>query len=131
MLAALSACKGKPAVRLEGTEWKLVELAGASDAAFAADNDTFNFTLAAEEHSLYGAGACNRFFGNYSVGDGDRLKLEPMGMTRMACPDMELEDRFVRMLYKVDRYSIEGDRLTLYAGNEKLAEMKAAAEPAE
>jgi len=131
MLTALSVCTGCRTASLEETEWKLVELDGKAEAAFSAESDTFNFTLTAEQHSLHGVGACNRFFGNYSVGEDNRLKLDPMGMTRMACPDMELEDKFIQTLFKVDKYSIKGDRLTLYDGSKKLAELQAAAVQAE
>lgn len=120
------ACSTEQPATLENTEWKLVELRGESNPAFAAEPDTFFFTLS-EENGLNGVGACNNFFGNYRIGDVDTLVLSPMGMTRMACHNMEFEDEFVKMLYEVNTYSIEGNRLTLYNEGEKVAEMEAVA----
>ena len=37
-------------------------------------------------------------------------------MTRMACPDMQYEDAFVKMLDEVDRFEIKGAELTATSG---------------
>lgn len=125
--ATVVACTTKQPVTVENTEWKLVELRGQSDPAFAAEPETFFFTLT-EENGLTGVGACNTFFGNYRIGDLDTLVISPMGMTQMACPNIEFEDEFVKMLYEVNTYSIEGNRLSLFNEGVKVAEMEAVAE---
>ncbi|MBR3800870.1 MAG: META domain-containing protein [Rikenellaceae bacterium] len=125
--AAVVACSTEQPTTLENTEWKLVELRGENNEKFATEPDSFFFTLT-EENGLTGVGACNRFFGNYRLGGLDTLELEPMGMTQMACPNMELEDEFVKMLHEVNTYSIEGNRLVLFNEGEKVAEMEAVAE---
>lgn len=126
-MATLAACSTKQPATLENTEWKLVELRGESNPEFAAEPDTFFFSLS-EENGLTGVGACNSFFGNYRIGKQDTLVLSPMGMTQMACHNMELEDEFVKMLYEVNTYSLEGSRLTLFNEGVKVAEMEAAAQ---
>lgn len=125
-MATMAACSQQP-VAIENTEWKLVELYGNTNEQFAAEPDTFFFMLSTE-NGLNGVGACNRFFGNYRLGGLDTLELEPMGMTQMACPNMELEDEFVKMLHEVNTYSIEGNRLVLFNEGVKVAEMEAVAE---
>lgn len=125
-VAAMTACSTEQPATLENTEWKLVELRGESNPEFAAEPDTYFFTLS-EENGLTGVGACNSFFGNYRIGDLDTLVLSPMGMTQMACHNMELEDEFVKMLYEVNTYSLEGSRLTLFNEGVKVAEMEAVA----
>ena len=124
--ATVVACSTEQPTTLENTEWKLIELRGQSDEQFAAEPDTFFFTLS-EENGLNGVGACNRFFGNYRIGEQDTLVLAPMGMTQIACENMDLEDAFVKMLYEVNTYSIEGNRLQLFNEGEKVAEMEAVA----
>ena len=69
---------------------------------------------------------CNRFFGKYEKQDG-KLEFGNLGMTRMACPDMQYEDAFVRMLDEVDRYEIVGSELKLYDDKTLLAGFRAAA----
>ena len=46
-------------------------------------------------------------------------------MTRMACPDMQYEDAFVKMLDEVDRFEIKGAELTLFDDHKALAVFKA------
>lgn len=48
-----------------------------------------------------------------------------MGMTRMACPDMQYEDAFVKMLDDVDRFEIKGSELTFFDDDKSLAVFKA------
>ena len=120
---AMAACTKQP-VALENTEWKLIELKGASNELFAAEPDTFFFTLSTE-NGLNGVGACNSFFGNYQLSTDFSIMLQPMGMTQMACKDMALEDEFIKMLYEVSSYSIEGNRLTLFNEGTKVAELEA------
>ena len=119
----LASCSSKYNMPLAGTEWKLVELNGVKHDAFAESTDTFHFTLDAENHSLNGVGACNRFFGSYESGGKDSLRLLSVGMTRMACHNMDLETEFVRALDRVDRYRIDGDRLHLFDGDRRIAEL--------
>ena len=122
-MVAMAACTKQP-VALENTEWKLVELKGASNELFAAEPNTFFFTLSTE-NGLNGVGACNSFFGNYKISAIDSILIQPMGMTQMACKDMALEDEFIKMLYEVNTYSIEGDRLSLFNEGTKVAELVA------
>ena len=125
-LVAAVAC-GRADLPLENTQWKLVELDGDANPAFAED-DTFVFSL--DGKSITGVGACNRFFGGYELSQPNGFELGMMGMTRMACPNMELEDAFVQMLDEVDAYAIEGDMLMLLCRGEKRAEFKGTAKPA-
>ena len=45
---------------------------------------------------------------------GKELEFKNLGMTRMACPDMQYEDAFVKMLDDVDRFEIKGSELTFF-----------------
>ena len=125
-LVAAAAC-GRADLPLENTQWKLVELDGETNPAFA-EEGTFTFSLNGE--SITGVGACNRFFGGYELSQPNGFELGMMGMTRMACPNMELEDAFVRMLDDADAYSIDGDVLMLLCNGEKRAEFKGTAKTA-
>ena len=125
-MVTMAACTQTQTIEIENTEWKLVELNGNSNELFAAEPNTFFFMLSTE-NGLTGVGACNTFFGNYKLGEVESIMIEPMGMTQMACPNIELEDEFVKMLYEVNTYSIEGNRLSLFNEGEKVAEMEAVA----
>lgn len=47
-----------------------------------------------------------------------------MGSTRMACPDMEVESAFFKMLENTDRFEIKDHTLLLMNRNQVLAEFK-------
>ena len=83
------------------------------------------FTRLNAPHTLVsGRTNCNRFFGKYEKQDG-KLEFGNLGMTRMACPDMQYEDAFVKMLDDVDRFEIKGSELTFFDDDKSLAVFKA------
>lgn len=111
---------GRHDLPLEGTTWKLASMPGIPAEAIASEDDSFVLEFSAADTMVFGRTNCNRFFGRYRL-DGRTLDLGDLGMTRMACPDMEYEDAFVRMLDEVDRYEIRGEELTLYDDAKQLA----------
>ena len=100
--------------KLEGTTWKLAKMEAIPAAAVGKEAD---FLVAGRTN-------CNRFFGKYEL-KGKELELKNLGMTRMACPDMQYEDAFVKMLDEVDRFEIKGAELTLFDDHKALAVFKA------
>ena len=121
LLGAMTACCGtqndKP---LEGTVWKLASMEGIPAEAIAADDDAFTLIFSEEDMSAAGRTNCNLYFGSYEAIDGT-LAFGEMGMTRMACPDMELETTFMHLFEQVDGFTIEGDRLALTGDGRTLA----------
>lgn len=69
---------------------------------------------------VHGFTGCNRFFGRYEAGE-QSLKLSSLGSTRMACPNMDQENKLMDVLSRVDSYRIAGDVLTLYTGDTAVA----------
>lgn len=118
-MVMFAACCGEENLPMENTKWNLTELQGAANDVFA-DADTFWFSLDGE--SVVGVGACNRFFGGYKMTQSGSFEVGAMGMTRMACPDMELEDAFVRIIDEADSYEIKGNVMILKKGAEILAQ---------
>ena len=130
LLFAMTACGGaqKKALPLEGTTWKLAKMAEIPAKAISAEADSFTLQFSAADTMVAGRTNCNRFFGKYEL-KGQSLKFENMGMTRMACPDMQYEDAFVKMLDQVARYEIKGSELKFYDAAKVVAEFSAV-EPA-
>ena len=124
LFAALTACCGGAQTALEGTTWKLAEMEGIPAEAINAGADAFTLKFDAADTLVSGRTNCNRFFGKYEKQDG-KLEFGNLGMTRMACPDMQYEDAFVKMLDEVDRFEIKGAELTLFDDHKALAVFKA------
>ena len=126
LLLAMTACGGsqKKALPLEGTTWKLAKMEAIPAKAVDAEADFFTLEFNAADTMVAGRTNCNRFFGKYEL-KGKELELKNLGMTRMACPDMQYEDAFVKMLDEVDRFEIKGAELTLFDDHKALAVFKA------
>ena len=126
LLLAMTACGGsqKKALPLEGTTWKLAKMEAIPAKAVDAEADFFTLQFSAADTLVSGRTNCNRFFGKYEL-KGKELELKNLGMTRMACPDMQYEDAFVKMLDEVDRFEIKGAELTLFDDHKALAVFKA------
>lgn len=99
---------------LVNTQWRLTQLGdqvvGGSDGANAV-----GLQLQAQNLRVTGFGGCNRMFGGYSL-DGDQLKFDQVGATKMACLDesrMRLEQSYFDMLSRVARWKITAGNLTL------------------
>lgn len=131
LLAAMTACGGsqEKALPLEGTSWKLAKMDAIPAKAITAEADYFTLEFNAADTLVSGRTNCNRFFGKYEL-KGQKLEFENLGMTRMACPEMQYEDAFVRMLDEVDRYEIKGSELKFYDDQKVIAEFRAAQDAA-
>lgn len=127
LLAAMTACGGsqEKSLPLEGTTWKLAKMDVIPAKNIDAEADFFTLEFNAADTMVTGRTNCNRFFGKYEL-KGQQLEFENLGMTRMACPEMQYEDAFVKMLDEVDRYEIDGSKLKFYDDKKVLAEFRPA-----
>lgn len=98
---------------LEGTEWQLVQLDGRSVKAAPE-----TFVLKLENGSISGAGACNRLMGSYKTGERRALKIGPLATTKMACPNLDQEQQFLRALESTTHYDMDGPMLLLLSNGE-------------
>lgn len=102
-----------------GSEWRLVQLGG--DAVSGSRPDSFTLTLS-DDGKAAGRGDCNRYNGAYKAGANGKLSFDKnMIVTRMMCPGVELERRFLAALQTVDSHTVDGNRLLLLAKGEVVA----------
>lgn len=69
-----------------------------------------NILFVTENNHVSGYSGCNRFMGTYTL-EGSKLKMGQMAATMMACPDMDMEHAFLKMLDEVDSYVVKGSEL--------------------
>ena len=131
LLAMTSCCNSQQKdLPLEGTSWKLARMESIPASVVTAEEDAFTLAFNAADTLVAGRTNCNRFFGSYEL-KGKSLKFGTLGMTRMACPDMQYEDAFVRMLDEVDGFEIKGSDLKLLKGDQVVAEFQGSRPAAE
>jgi heat shock protein HslJ len=108
---------------LTDIQWTLSQLAGAP-ALPDRGGGLPHLRFGARDSTITGSSGCNLISGRYSA-QGEMLHVdEGLVMTRRACVDPALqrqEQTFVDALRRTERYSIWGNSLTLFAGEEVLA----------
>ncbi|MCP9612162.1 META domain-containing protein [Coprobacter tertius] len=110
MTLTMVGCKSVEEPALTIGEWQVKEFVYDHDTIPLPERSaTIQFT---DTNTIFGAAGCNRYFGNYDVGD-DTISISPLGRTMMFCPDMPFEDKFVKALEETRIYSIKDSILIL------------------
>lgn len=118
----LAAAVGAKRRSLTDTTWELVSYGLRERPRSVLPGTHVTLAFSADEGRVYGSAGCNRYFGGFAI-KGKRLTIGHTGSTRMFCgsPEglMDQEDEYLRTLSTVERYRIEGDRLTITCASEK------------
>ena len=96
------------------THWKLVELNGQPVVNPIGNQKEAYIMLAKEDNRLSGSGGCNMMMGGYELMEGNQIKFTGVASTRMACPDMSIEDALGKAISSTDNYAINGKYLMLH-----------------
>jgi heat shock protein HslJ len=98
---------GKAQPSLSNTKWAL------------ADNVKGKIpTLNIEGEKITGNGGCNNYFGTAKVDPATgNFSAGQMGSTKMACDNMSVEQNFMDMVGKANKYVVSGNTLELYKDN--------------
>jgi putative lipoprotein len=108
-----------PDATLIGTEWQLhTFLSGdtADSTASSLIGDSTITLLLNEDGTMGGHGGCNSYGGNYQV-EGESLIISDLVSTLMACEAegvTEQEAMFLDALGSAERYTVEGNQLTIH-----------------
>ncbi len=109
--------------QLVDTEWQLVQLDGRS---VTPEDDKFTIVFG-KDGSLSGVGACNRLMSTYTVTNTGAMKINNVATTMMACPGMEREYEFTKILAEVTHYQMDGAMMMLLSNGSVVAVMQAKA----
>ncbi|TXK73565.1 META domain-containing protein [Mesonia sp. HuA40] len=101
------------------TTWQLIGLSG--EEIKAGDSQKpIQFTLDVNNR-VYGFTGCNNFNGNFSLDDNYALSFSPLATTRMACPDVKVNEQEVLNIFNQTKfYTLEGDNLFLKNSQDNL-----------
>ncbi|MBC7994086.1 MAG: META domain-containing protein [Rhizobacter sp.] len=98
---------------LRDTRWTLQTLDGT--VAASTGPQTTHLVLHSASQRLSGFAGCNTLRGRHTQ-RGTQLALTALASTRMACPQMQQEQRFIELLGVANAYRIEGQVLSLLQG---------------
>jgi len=120
--ACVSSQKTLPA-ELRNTHWVLRELNGAPVPVPEGGREAF-ILFAPDDTKVSGMGSCNNFFGTAAIGE-NTISFSGIGATRMACPDMRVEDALFQILSAPVTYSIAGRTMEWEQNGRVVVRMKA------
>lgn len=100
-----------PPDTLAGSNWTFVSIGGKP---ITSDRPT---SLQFDGDLLSGSAGCNRFSGRYSATD-DMLTAGPLVATEMACPGMEVEQSFFKLMATPVRLTFGDDGTLILTGSE-------------
>ena len=92
--------------------WKLVELNGRAvsvDTTFKKEPHV----IFKDSNRLTGNGGCNSISGEHKIEGFNAVSISKMISTKMACPNMDLEQEFLDALQNADNFNVVGDMLVL------------------
>jgi copper homeostasis protein (lipoprotein) len=96
---------------LQGKKWILVELMG-QEVEVNKEKPAF-ILFEKESNKVSGNGGCNNFMGSYESTEFT-IKLSKIASTMMACPNMDLESKFIQQLEIIDNYAVSDTTLSLH-----------------
>jgi heat shock protein HslJ len=107
---------------LTGTRWALAQLNGKPVTLEAEQREPYIvIESGTATRRVMGYAGCNRFAGSYEL-QGEALGIDQIIATRMACPQLAIEEALLQALKDTKRWRIADDRLDLLdAGGTVLA----------
>jgi uncharacterized lipoprotein NlpE involved in copper resistance len=105
-------------VTLAETKWKLVDLHGKK--IKQKGKKVYFLKLNSKDGKFSAYAGCNSFSGNYVMPSAFGIAFTNTISTMMACPNMELETRFSKMLENVDHYILNDNILQLKKGKKEV-----------
>lgn len=99
--------------------WRLVEVQGQTVDTTKMMRPA-EFTFDKTEQRISGSAGCNNIFGKFTV-SADKLTFAPLAATKMACPDMNVEGRFLEAVQKVNNWKVTEGFLVLSQNGTALA----------
>lgn len=112
---------------LRNTRWVLKELHGEPVVIPEGGREAF-ILFAPDDTKVSGMGSCNNFFGTAAIGE-NAISFSGIGATRMACPDMRVEDALFQILSAPVTYSIAGRTMVWEQGGQSVARLEASEKP--
>jgi copper homeostasis protein (lipoprotein) len=104
----------KGGVEVEEVYWELVELNGQAVDKSSLNREPF-LRLSSTDARVEANGGCNSMGGSYELNkELNRIKFGQLMSTKMACPNMDIEQQLAEVLGKADSYHMANDTLQLF-----------------
>lgn len=99
---------------IKNTKWMLESMNGERiDTMYLTSGNAISLNFA-DSSKMNGKAPCNSYFSAYTI-SGQNISFGAIGATRMACDNLDMEQRYFAFLGGVTRYSLSSNSLTLYS----------------
>lgn len=98
-----------------GKHLTVVEMMGTPVQTSGTTNDA-HLIFNEQNGVVNGSGGCNRIFGDYTLDKKKSIRFSEIGATRMACQNMNFENRFLDLLDQVRYYEFKDNMMLLKSG---------------
>lgn len=109
-------------VFLDSGKWELISVNG-EDLKISDQEQPVFLEFNVTDQKVTGYTGCNRLFGAYTI-KGRALTFSRIGSTKIMCSDMQVENKLLAGLRRINRYQIEGEKLLLFEGARLLAALR-------
>lgn len=111
------ATDGNTSAPLTDTYWKLTELNGKAVGEASADRREVYLILRKQDSRAQGNAGCNGYGGNYTLdANGFNIKFSAMMHTQMACPGLDIENEYLKVIEMTDSYYVKDGTLQFNKG---------------
>lgn len=93
------------------TKWEIIGMDGDEIRA-----DRPVYIDLSEDQKVSGFAGCNRVMGSYEISSGNKVQFENLATTRMACPNLDLENKILKLLDSANHFKIENETAYLSRG---------------
>lgn len=104
---------------LSANEWVLDEIVYDGNDFTETPPAGVTLVFADSTKRISGKGGCNGFFGTYKLIEGNKIEIGALGSTLMACPELEFEGKYFKLLEAVSEFKVDENSLELRAIDEK------------
>lgn len=100
--------------QLTDIHWKLIQINGKDIQDLELNREPF-ILLSSSDQRVSANGGCNNIFGSYALDEvNNRLSFGQLASTKMACPNMDIEQQLSDVLDRMDSYHLGQDTLQLF-----------------
>ncbi|WPR75043.1 META domain-containing protein [Algoriphagus sp. NG3] len=120
-LIVLASCSSNtfPNNKWYGKHLTVVEMMGAPVQTSGSTSDA-HLIFNAQNGIINGSGGCNRIYGQYALDRRNSIRFSEVGATRMACQNMNFENRFLDLLDQVRYYEFKDNMMLLKNGKKNV-----------
>lgn len=115
VLAVVAGCRSKKTAtdNLTAHRWHLDEIVYEGNDFTVTPPSGVTIIFSDSTDQIAGNAGCNNFFGTFARTGEQQIKINVVGSTLMACPELEFENSYFKLLGAVDAYSVTEKELKL------------------